>query len=94
MNMCECVECGTKCEICGEAYPSNCTCPSDTECKTCLKGNWQECVYHGNGAKSCDEDKRELRACDCGQGQHKMIICLDCDDVLERDCEAGVLKNG
>lgn len=40
----------------------------------------------------CDEDKRELRACDCGQGQHKMIICLDCDDVLERDCEAGVLR--
>jgi hypothetical protein len=42
--------------------------------------------------KSCDEDKRELRACDCGNGQHKMIKCLDCDDVLERDCEAGVLR--
>ena len=44
---CVCVECGTKCEICGLAYPSDCSCPSDVDCPDCLAGNYDKCIYHG-----------------------------------------------
>lgn len=36
---------------------------------------------------NCDEDNRSAIACDCGNGEHKMVKCFDCESILERDCE-------
>jgi hypothetical protein len=33
-----------ECEICHNAYPANCTCPSDVDCPNCLAGSL--CIFH------------------------------------------------
>lgn len=45
------------------------------------------CEGSGEVEAGCDEYRREVVVCPCGVVGCKAVLCLDCDDVLSKDCE-------